>query len=100
MSVSVRSIVSVLSAAALVITVGPAGPHASATFPGGNGKIAFVSNRDGADIEVYSMNQDGTAQTRLTETPGRPGSPPMRSSTAPPNGRPAARRSPSPPDAT
>ncbi|NJD53817.1 MAG: hypothetical protein FIB07_13230 [Candidatus Methanoperedens sp.] len=30
-----------------------------------NGKIAFVSNRDGND-EIYSMNADGTGQTRLT----------------------------------
>jgi Tol biopolymer transport system component len=30
-----------------------------------NGKIAFVSNRDGNN-EIYSMNADGTGQTRLT----------------------------------
>ncbi|MCE8425610.1 MAG: PD40 domain-containing protein [Candidatus Methanoperedens sp.] len=30
-----------------------------------NGKIAFVSNRDGND-EIYTMNVDGTGQTRLT----------------------------------
>jgi Tol biopolymer transport system component len=30
-----------------------------------NGKIAFVSQRDGID-EIYTMNVDGTGQTRLT----------------------------------
>jgi TolB protein len=38
---------------------------AHATFPGGNGKIAFQSNRDG-NFEIYTMNADGTSQTRLT----------------------------------
>jgi TolB protein len=41
---------------------------ASAGFPGTNGKIAFVSNRDGTS-EIYSMNADGSGQTQLT-TPG------------------------------
>ncbi len=30
-----------------------------------NGKIAFASRRDG-NLEIYSMNNDGTGQTRLT----------------------------------
>src|SRR5919112_4947129 len=34
---------------------------AFATFPGENGKIAFMSN-----YEIYVMNADGTGQTRLT----------------------------------
>ena len=42
-----------------------AAPPAHATFPGENGKIAFQSNRDG-NFEIYSMNADGTSQTRLT----------------------------------
>ncbi len=36
-----------------------------AAFPGENGKIAFSSFRDG-DQEIYIMNSDGSAQTRLT----------------------------------
>ncbi|MGI8404868.1 MAG: TolB family protein [Thermomicrobiales bacterium] len=36
-----------------------------AAVPGYNGKIAFVSTRDGND-EIYAMNADGTNQTRLT----------------------------------
>src|SRR4029077_7283177 len=34
-------------------------------------KIAFMSNRDGGDIEIYVMNVDGSQQTRLTNAPGR-----------------------------
>jgi Tol biopolymer transport system component len=36
-----------------------------AAFPGGNGKIAFISTRDGNN-EVYRMGATGTLQTRLT----------------------------------
>lgn len=36
-------------------------------FPG---RIAFHSDRDG-DLDIYSMNADGTDVQRLTDTPGR-----------------------------
>jgi len=36
------------------------------TFPGYNGKIAFSSDRDGANHEIYVMDPDGSNQTRLT----------------------------------
>jgi Tol biopolymer transport system component len=36
------------------------------TFPGPNGQIAFISNRD-ADFQIYSMNDDGSDVTRLTD---------------------------------
>jgi dipeptidyl aminopeptidase/acylaminoacyl peptidase len=45
-----------------------AAPSADAAFPGANGKIAFHSGRDG-NLEIYSMNQDGTNQTRLSNNP-------------------------------
>lgn len=32
--------------------------------------IAFVSDRDGGDPEIYVMNADGSSQTRLTSSPG------------------------------
>jgi TolB protein len=41
---------------------------AEATFPGGNGQIAFESDRDG-DFEIYVMNADGTGQTNVTLHP-------------------------------
>ncbi|MCI0437204.1 MAG: hypothetical protein L0271_26740 [Gemmatimonadetes bacterium] len=37
---------------------------------GNNGRILFSSARDDVDGEVYSMNPDGTAVTRLTTSPG------------------------------
>lgn len=46
-----------------------AAPAAHASFPGLNGRIAFYSDRDG-NYEIYSMNPDGTGQTRLTNDPG------------------------------
>jgi parallel beta-helix repeat protein len=36
----------------------------------GEGRIAFVSNRDG-DAEIYAMNPDGSGMVRLTDRPGR-----------------------------
>ena len=36
-----------------------------AAFPGQNGRIAFESDRDG-NAEIYAMNADGSAPTRLT----------------------------------
>jgi len=41
---------------------------AQAAFPGSNGTIAFDSNRDG-NLEIYSMNADGTNPTNLTNNP-------------------------------
>src|SRR5437667_117730 len=38
------------------------------TVPGRNGKIAFTSTRDG-DPEIYTMDADGSNQTRLTNNP-------------------------------
>lgn len=43
---------------------------ASAAFSGLNGRIAFVSDRDGNE-EIYVMDADGTDQTRLTTDPNR-----------------------------
>jgi Tol biopolymer transport system component len=47
--------------AVLALAVSPA----QAAFPGQNGKIAFTALRDG-NAEIYTMNADGTGQTRLT----------------------------------
>ena len=40
-----------------------------ASFPGSNGRIVFVSSRDG-NPEIYSMNPDGSDLRRLTTNPG------------------------------
>ncbi len=42
-----------------------AGP-AGATFPGPNGKIAFQSDRDQGNPDIYVMNGNGSSITRLT----------------------------------
>ena len=54
----------------LALLAGLAGAIASTTptraaFPGSNGRIAFVSNRDGA-VQIYSANPDGSDPLRLT----------------------------------
>ncbi|MBD3206161.1 hypothetical protein GF319_07435, partial [Candidatus Bathyarchaeota archaeon] len=38
-------------------------------FPGENGKIAFVSDRGDSPLEIYSMEIDGSQQTKLTNIP-------------------------------
>ena len=38
-------------------------------------KIAFFSDRDSGDREIYLMNADGSGQTNLTSSPGRDQSP-------------------------
>lgn len=47
----------------------------SVVLPGwGQGRIAFVSNRDG-NYEIYAMKADGTGETRLTDNPADDWSP-------------------------
>lgn len=62
----------------LSIAIGAAGvaaiPATSswATFPGTNGRIAFASNGAG-DLDIYTMNPDGSGVVNLTTAPGSPG---------------------------
>lgn len=59
-----------LAVGLLTVTTKPA----EAAFPGVNGKILFTSDRDKPSMypwffaEIYSMNPDGTGETRLTNT--------------------------------
>jgi Tol biopolymer transport system component len=60
---------------ALLLALAGTAKEAEATFPGENGKIAFASNRTSGegvnnpegDFEIFTMNQDGTGLTQLTE---------------------------------
>lgn len=61
-----RLILCILSAVALAVCAAAISNHARAAFPGLNGKIVFVSDRDGGNLEIYVMNADGSDQTRLT----------------------------------
>jgi TolB protein len=60
---SIAPLIALILTAILLIVPGTARP----AFPGSNGKIAFATNRDG-NYEIYTMNPDGTGQTRLTNT--------------------------------
>jgi Tol biopolymer transport system component len=60
-----RSNARMLATLAVAVGLGALPSVAQGAFPGKNGKIAFVSERDG-NREIYSMNPDGTDQTRLT----------------------------------
>jgi Tol biopolymer transport system component len=53
---------------ALVTLLGPPAQQASAAFPGKNGRIFFNSNQHG-NAEIYSINPDGSGETRLTNNP-------------------------------
>jgi Tol biopolymer transport system component len=54
--------------ATTLLGLGAAPGPARAAFAGGNGKIVFVSDRDG-NPEIYVMNPDGTGQLNLTNNP-------------------------------
>jgi Tol biopolymer transport system component len=52
----------VISLGVLATGVSPA----LGAFPGDNGKIAFVSDRDGGDLDIWTMNPNGSEQVNLT----------------------------------
>ena len=43
------------------------GEKARASFPGKNGKIAYIDRSEAGDYDIYSMKPDGTDRKRLTE---------------------------------
>ena len=55
---------------ALVLACVASVPAGNAAFPGANGKLVFLSYRDGSGTgEIYVMKADGSGQTNLTNTP-------------------------------
>ncbi len=58
--------ITLLAASAAVLALSPARPARAGAFPGANGRIAFVSNRDGVNDQIYTMNPDGTDPKKLT----------------------------------
>jgi uncharacterized repeat protein (TIGR01451 family) len=68
MGMNGRTVLRVLTATAVIAGLLIVAAPARAAFPGGNGKIAFQSLRDG-NWEVYSMDPDGSGQTNLTNDP-------------------------------
>jgi TolB protein len=51
-----------------VVGLGAGAPAAFGSFPGANGKIAFVSERTGDD-EIWAMSPHGANQVNLTANP-------------------------------
>jgi len=66
MSRRVLTTLAICALAALAAVLAADAPEpSSAAFPGLNGKIGFTSDRAG-NVDVFSMNADGSAQTNLT----------------------------------
>src|SRR5215212_9422959 len=55
-----------VAAGMLLLTMVALAEPAGATFPGQNGKIAFDSDREPGNPEIYTMNANGTQVDRLT----------------------------------
>jgi Tol biopolymer transport system component len=69
------AVAAAMASAGLLVALAGTPREAEATFPGGDGRIAFASNRttgEGVDnpegdFEIFTMNRDGTGLTQLTE---------------------------------
>lgn len=60
-----RSVLYVICALGVLACAATVPSGADGAFPGGNGKIAFMSSRDG-NSEIYTMNADGSTQTNIS----------------------------------
>lgn len=69
-----RVLLAVLAIGVATVPAVLSGGSAGAVVPGPNGRIVFNSTRDG-QYEIYSMNIDGTGQTRLTTNPSNESTP-------------------------
>src|SRR5688572_22681924 len=65
--VSVTNIArAMIATSALLLAIGVLMPSAaSAVLPGDNGRIAFISDRDGDDLDIFTMNPDGSGVQQL-----------------------------------
>lgn len=61
----VRAAISAAVLALCLVALAGANP-AGAAFPGKNGKVAFVSNRDAGAGEIHAMKPDGAEVSRIT----------------------------------
>jgi WD40 repeat protein len=72
-----RSWIVVTSLVVLVFACLPSPAHGA--FPGQNGKIAFVGSELGCsgacELNLYTVNPDGTGRTRILDAPGGEGKP-------------------------
>ena len=59
----IAGVLSVICVGVLAMAVAPA----LGAFAGENGKIAFVSDRRGADFDIWAMDPDGTGLVNLTQ---------------------------------
>ena len=65
-------VAAVLACVAALATLLAVSKEAESTFPGKNGKIAFVSARDNTKTksgDIYTVNPNGTGLDRLTNSP-------------------------------
>ena len=59
---AIAAVVGLIALGTLAVSVLPAG----AALPGRNGRIAFVSDRNGTSLEVFTMDPDGRRARQLT----------------------------------
>src|SRR6187455_1352763 len=72
-----RSVLRATTLALLILFASAAPAHAA--WPGHNGRIAFASDRDGGDSDIWTMNKKGGELVNLTEdAPGYDGRPSWR----------------------
>lgn len=61
----VFALLAAMAVSALAVSLAFSAKPAEATFPGTNGKIVYVSSKDG-DLDIYTMNPDGSDKIKLT----------------------------------
>jgi Tol biopolymer transport system component len=66
-----RALAAAIPAAALAVLIGAGADRSEASFPPAeNGKIGFVSDRDGGDDDIFVANADGSNPVNITSSSG------------------------------